>query len=420
MTTKEDVRIELLENVKYLEQSRLATLNILEDLQEEKEALAKAKAEDESILASIGDGLVVVDKDMKVTLVNHATEMAIGWSRQEMLGKIWADLVELETENGKKVLNKNRPLFLAVHAEKTTTTTTTTFSYTRKNKTKFPVAITVSLIILKGEVIGAVEVFRDITKEQEIDKAKTEFVSLASHQLRTPLTAINWYVEMLQSGDAGKLNLKQKKYLEEIYQDSGRMVKLVNDLLNISRIETGRLKIEPELVDLALLITDIIHEIEPWSTGLHREIVFKTSKIPLPMIPVDKTLMRQVIHNIITNAVRYSPESKNPINVSLEKKTGEYLIGVSDDGIGIPKEVQGKIFEKFFRADNARGVEGGGSGIGMYISKSIVEASGGKIWFKSPTLFKKVEDKEVGYGTTFYLSIPISGMKEHDGEKSLS
>jgi signal transduction histidine kinase len=224
---------------------------------------------------------------------------------------------------------------------------------------------------------------------------------------------------MLQSDEIGKLNKKQKEYLEEIYKGSKRMVKLVNNLLNISRIETGLLLIEPEMVNLVSFIKDTIHEVEPWDATLEREVVFEKPDGLLPMVPIDPMMMRQVIQNIVTNAIRYSPQSKNSIKVLLEKKDDKYVISVSDDGIGIPKEDQERIFEKFFRADNAREVISEGSGIGMYISKMVTEASGGNLWFESPTAFKKIDGKEVGYGTTFYISIPISGMKKHEGEKKL-
>ncbi len=408
---------ELNKRILDLEDAHKAIININEDLSIEKSKVETAKAKDEAILSSIGDGVIAIDSNKRIIVMNKIAEKLLGWKIKEAIGKLYEEVVLLEDEKGNLVPVNDRQLNKAFAS--LTTTTTTNFYLISKNKIKFPVAITVSPIILDKKIIGAIEVFRDITKEKEIDKAKTEFVSLASHQLRTPLTAINWYVEMLKSGDAGELNKSQKKYLEEIYKGSERMVKLVNDLLNISRIETGGLKVEPEPVDLVLLIKDIIHEIEPWSTALNHEIIFKKTEVSLPKINVDKILMRQVIHNIINNAVRYSPE-KSSISVVLEKKDVEYVVRVSDEGIGIPKEAQGRIFEKFFRADNAREVEGEGSGIGMYISKSIADVSGAKLWFESPTLFKKIKEKEAGYGTTFYLAIPISGMKKHEGEKGIA
>jgi signal transduction histidine kinase len=260
-------------------------------------------------------------------------------------------------------------------------------------------------------IIGGALVLHDITHIKEIDRMKTEFVSVASHQLRTPLTAINWHLEMLIAGDVGVVNDEQKEYLEEVYSGSKRMVRLVNDLLNVSRLETGRLKIEPELVDLVAYLENIIKEVEPLYAARNCEVRFKKPKEALKPVGLDKTLMWQVIHNLLTNALRYSPKGKCAVSLTLAKSDEkEYLISVRDEGLGIPENVQSRIFEKFFRADNAKQVEAEGSGLGLYIAKMIVSASGGKMWFES------IQNK----GTTFFLTIPMDGMKAVEGEKGLA
>ena len=144
-----------------------------------------------------------------------------------------------------------------------TKTTGTTYYNIGKDQTKFPVAITVTPVVLAGKVVGTIKVFRDITYEREIDKAKTEFVSLASHQLRTPLSTVNWYAEMLLEGDVGELNGKQKKYLDEVYRSNRRMVELVNALLDVSSLELGTFVIEPIQMDICKLSEDVVHEQKP-------------------------------------------------------------------------------------------------------------------------------------------------------------
>jgi len=262
---------------------------------------------------------------------------------------------------------------------------------------------------------GGAVILHDITHLKEVDRMKTEFVSIASHQLRTPLTSINWFIEMLISGDAGKISKKQKEFLEEVHTGSKRMVQLVDDLLNVSRLETGRLKIEPKPVALEGFIQSIIDEAVPIAENKNCTIAFQKPKTKLEKISIDEGLMRQVVHNFITNAIRYSSEAKRSkkkcgIEVALEKKTSDVVISVKDSGIGIPKEAQERIFEKFFRADNARVMEAEGNGLGLYVAKMIVEASGGKVWFETAE----------GKGTTFFASIPAKGMKEKEGEKGLA
>ena len=238
---------------------------------------------------------------------------------------------------------------------------------------------------------------------------KTEFVSVASHQLRTPLGAIKLFTEMLVKKGEKTFDKKQKDYLDNIYQSTQRMVKLVNDLLNVSRIETGRLKIEPESIQMEDFIQSVIDEVEPLAKESKCHITFIKPKPKLQKIGIDYTLMRQVIYNFITNSIRYSSKKQCDIIVTLEQKGDSYITSVKDNGIGIPKKIQSRIFEKFFRADNARKVETEGSGLGMYVAKMIVEASGGKVWFESQ------ENK----GSTFHASLPSKGMKKKDGEKGL-
>jgi two-component system sensor histidine kinase VicK len=214
---------------------------------------------------------------------------------------------------------------------------------------------------------------------------------------------------MLQGGDAGALNDKQKEFLSEVYKGSKRMVQLVSDLLNVSRLESGRLKIEPVPTDLAAFIDEVRKELEPQIHAVDCQVSLKLPEKKIEKVNVDQVLLRQVIVNLLTNAIRYSSQNKEgSVIVSLIADEKGYMISVKDNGIGIPKDVQGRIFEKFFRADNARGIVADGNGLGLYLAKQIMDSSGGAIGFESS-----------GQGTTFYATIPITGMKSKAGEKGL-
>ncbi len=373
--------------------------------------LRQAKAKDEAMLESVGEGLVATGKDGNIVLVNRAFENLLGWKESEVQGKLFINLVAMQDENGKKVENADRPiqkmLKRGAQDNKLTNKTFNAF-YKKKNGTVFPVSVTISPILVEGEVIGVVEVFRDITKEREIDKEKTEFVSLASHQLRTPLSTINWYTEMLLAGDAGKLTANQKKYLEEIYAGNQRMVELVNSLLNVSRLELGTFTIDPEIVNVVELAKAVIKEQEPAikTRKLYVETNFGKD---VPEINADPKLLRMVLQNLLSNAVKYTPESGH-ILVSVEHKDKEILIKVSDSGWGIPKGESSKIFSKLFRASNVKEQDTEGTGLGLYIVKSIVEGSGGTIRFES----------EEHKGTTFFVTLPVEGMKKKEGTRGLS
>ncbi len=245
-------------------------------------------------------------------------------------------------------------------------------------------------------------------KEKEIDNAKDEFVSLASHQLRTPLSTINWYTEMLLAGDAGKLTREQKKYINQIYHSSTRMTELVSALLNISRIELASFAIEPRMTKLKPFIEGILKEFYP-ILQYKKMRVKKTFDTRLLPLPVDEKLLHIVIENIISNAIHYTPDN-GAITIEVQKNAAEILLKITDTGYGIPKSQHDKIFTKLFRADNVRERDTTGNGLGLHIVKSILEQAGCEIWFES----------EENTGTTFFVSIPERGMKQRDGARVLA
>ena len=225
---------------------------------------------------------------------------------------------------------------------------------------------------------------------------------------------------MLIDGDAGKLNTKQKEYLNEVYTGNQRMVALVNALLNVSRLEMGTFTVEPEPTDIIEISKTVIKEMLPMIKK--KEIIVKENYASvLPKINIDPKFIRVVFQNLISNAIKYTPE-KGIVKIIIElRKKDEAIdgatalfdslfISVTDKGYGIPKNQQDKIFSKLFRADNVRERDTEGTGLGLYIVKSIIEHSDGKIWFKSK------ENK----GSTFFVLLPLKGMKKKEGTKTLS
>lgn len=277
----------------------------------------------------------------------------------------------------------------------------------RKNGSLFEVETSASVIKEKsGKPICLMGSFIDITEQKRISRAKTEFVSLASHQLKTPLTNIGWHVESLLKKDFGKVSKKQREYLEIIYNSNLRLVKLVNALLNVSRIELDTFAINSQPINVIEIAENVLKEFS-------RQIKEKRLKLEknfdkLSIIKTDANLIRIVFQNLLSNSVKYTPRNAK-IVFSLKRKNSDLLIRVSDTGYGIPKEQQSEMFAKFFRGDNIRRGEQDGTGLGLYITKSIVEKSNGKIWFKS-------KENE---GTAFYVRIPLKGAKGKKGDKQL-
>ncbi len=241
-------------------------------------------------------------------------------------------------------------------------------------------------------------VVHDITREKEIDKAKSEFVSLASHQLKTPLTSIRWLSESLLGPKSESLSEAQKKYVSDIHEASRRMAEMVNDLLNVSRIELGTLAVRVEEFDATELLKAVVSEQQHAATL--KQIALKLiCPEGLPHLQADKSQVRMVMQNLISNAIKYTPDGGSvEAELSLTGGRREVLFfRVSDTGIGIPKGERDKMFQKLFRAGNAQESVPDGTGLGLYVVKSVLEHAGGGITF----------DTKEGKGTTFYASIPL-------------
>jgi len=256
----------------------------------------------------------------------------------------------------------------------------------------------VALIILILTVILFIIAFiitRSFERLTEAARMKSEFISVVSHQLRSPLSNLRWAIELLMSGRIGKIEEKQTEYFRILKENSARMGELVSDLLTVSRIETATLPLKKKEISLEDLTRELISEFEPFAKASNVEIEFKPQK-DLPQIFADPSQIRLVVENLLDNAIRYIRDKGN-VEILLEKRDKNLYFEIKDNGVGIPKEDQKYIFQKFFRSENILRYQTQGSGLGLFIAKSIVERSGGKIGFKS----------EENKGSTFWFTLPI-------------
>ncbi|MBI2062963.1 MAG: PAS domain S-box protein [Candidatus Yanofskybacteria bacterium] len=357
-----------------------------------------------AILESIGDGLVVVDKAGKILMVNKAFENLVGWKGKDVSGKLLVEVVPREDESGNVVPFNERILTKIL-----STTTTTTWYYIRKDKTRFPAASTITPVIFDGKIIGAVEAFRDITEHEELDIAKTEFISIASHQLRTPVSGLSWITEALQF-TSQNLTPKQQTYIKDLSMLSKRLIGLVEDLLNISRIQLkSTLVTEKNLIDVPVFIEEFIKEIEPYASSKKHAVVFNKSIVGPLTVEINKKSLYNVLQNLISNAIEYSPENTAVI-VNLEKTDSFIKVSIANKGPIIPKDEQSHIFGRFYRGESAKKMKAEGTGLGLYIVKTIIEDTGGKVGFKSE------ESKD----TTFWFTIPLKMTNEDSASRSNS
>jgi signal transduction histidine kinase len=273
----------------------------------------------------------------------------------------------------------------------------------KKNDKKRHYRISTKQVIDEDEEYQfTVTLLEDITRLKEIDNMKSEFVSTVSHEFRTPLTSMNMGLSMVINEDTGELNEEQKELLEAAYEDVERLTELVNDLLDLSKIESGKIEMEFDKVDVNDIIEKTLNPFHKQAEEKEIELKFKQSEDNI-FAYADPSKISWVISNLIGNALRYADEGK--IEVDAEIKGRRVLVSVADNGPGIPKEYQSKIFEKFVRAGSDK-EEKSGTGLGLAIAKEIITAHNGRIWV----------DSEEGEGSTFSFYIPRYGYQEENNE----
>ncbi len=231
----------------------------------------------------------------------------------------------------------------------------------------------------------------------EVDKSKSEIISVAAHQLRTPLSALKWALKILIDEDAGKITLEQRELLHKGMESNERLITLVNDILAMDHIESGRLKYTFIPVQLEDMIQGTIGELLLVASRRQVRVEFVPPRSFMPKVKVDPDKIRDVIQNLIENAIKYTKEG-DTVLVTLTQEQNALVCAIADHGMGIPDEQQQKIFSRFFRAQNAVRAEIEGSGLGLYIAQNVVKRHGGRLWFES----------RVNVGTTFFLSLPLS------------
>lgn len=382
--------------------------SMTEDLNNERNSAIIAQQKDEAVLSSIGDAVFAIDMTGEITLFNPAAETISGYTKEDAIGKHYRDTLKFVLEKD----GSQHDAFITQALSGKLSSMKNHTMLIRKDGAKVAVADSAAPIQNgEGKLLGAIIVFRDVTRENELDRAKSEFVSLASHQLRTPLSAIGWYSEMLLNGDVGKLTKAQKEQVTEIYEGNQRMVELVNSLLNVSRLELGKLQNDAIPTSITEIAHSLEQELKPSAMAKHMTLTMHIDET-LPKVTADPKLLRMIVQNIMSNAVKYTPEkgavevflhpaAKEAVQLqglNLKLPLTEYVfIQVTDTGYGIPKSQQSKIFQKMFRADNVRALDVEGTGLGLYIVREVVQKFGGKIWFES----------HEGKGSTFYVVLPF-------------
>lgn len=347
----------------------------------------------EAILREMGDAVFVTDTNKKITMANKATELLFDLSENEVKNKRIDEVIPLSYESTGK---KPSDLIESVFKNKKMVRPKETLVLDKKSGNKVCIdGVATPIVDNDKKLVGTVWVFRDVTKEREIDKMKSDFVSLASHQLRTPLTGIKWFAELLGENVSILPIEKIREYVEKIGESNNRMICLVNDLVNTSRVDAGKLVKVVEKQFIGEVLKEAVEAQGRIFIDKNIQVVGIDSISRELCVDIDKIQISQVFGNLFNNAAKYS-QPGGDIKVEAELVGENVRVSIQDHGLGIPPAQKDKVFTKFFRGDNvSRNIPG--SGLGLYLSKSIVENHGGRIWFES----------EENVGTTFFVELPV-------------
>lgn len=353
-----------------------------------KEVAEKEKDKTLTIIQNFTDGLIVLDAYRTIAMINPEAEKMIGLPKETIERKKLNDLKE--NPFFQKLIN----IILKNGSIKQV------FREGLNLKENMVIEVTTIPLNREGSALGYLIILHDISREKLTEKMKTEFVSLAAHQLRTPLTKTKWALKSFLGGELGEINKQQEEFIKKSYSANEKIIALVNDLLGVTAIEEGRYLHNPILANIEDLIKSVIESLQGEIKRKRLIFEFEKPKEKLPQIWIDKEKMEIVIQNLVENAVRYT-EIGGRVTIALKSSGKEIEFSVRDTGVGIPREQQNRIFIKFFRAPNVIKMETEGTGLGLFIAKNIIEAHKGRVWFES----------EEGKGSIFYFTLPIKSDK---------
>lgn len=372
-----------------LQKSKDDLSHALKDLKSLNDNLKLEKIKTDSIISSMGSGLIATGKDGNIFIVNKGVEEILQKDKEEILGKpAFLVLDFFDVESG-RISQEEGPHYRALRGE--------AGSADLNLRTKNGMMITTRNVFapmkLGDEIVGAVSILEDVTEEKQTELALKEFVSLASHQLRSPLTVVNWHTEMLLADN--DLNAKTKALAQEILTQNKRMQALVNSLLNLSKVDFGTLDILKEQINISSIVDGAIAN-NALCQKKKNIVVEKHVDENLSLIYSDPIMLSEIFENLLSNAIKYTPEG-GKIVLEVRVDDGHLFVQIRDTGYGIPEKDKPQIFSRLFRASNAKLIDTDGNGLGLYIVKKIVIKLGGSIWFES----------QENQGTTFFIKIPI-------------
>ncbi|MFZ6027083.1 MAG: GAF domain-containing protein [Chloroflexota bacterium] len=359
----------------------------------------------QAILEAVADGVLVTDVQGKITLFNDSAEKVLGLGRQQVVGRSLEHFLGLFGKAGQTWVETIRTW----SEDPTTYKPGDIYAEQIELDNRRVVAVHLSPVRLRSDFLGTVSIFRDITHMVEVDRLKSEFVATVSHELRTPMTSIKGYVDVMLMGATGQLSEQQSHFLKIVKSNTERLAILVNDLLDISRIEAGRATLSMQPVDVAKVVeasvADLKRRMEEENRSMQVDVDIPAT---LPHTYGDTERVRQIIDNLLENAYQYTPaeEWEGRITVTAQQTNGDVQVDVKDNGIGISEEEQERVFERFYRGEDPLVLATSGTGLGLSIVQRLVEMHNGRIWMESTGVR--------GAGSTFSFTLPVASRESSE------
>lgn len=389
------------------------------ELRNSRDQLNKELKHKNSILQNSADGIVILTPDGKITSFSKGAEQITGYSAEEVVGKLCCDVIKHHSQDFEKMCESNLCGLCHLINTKTAVVGKKLFLVNKKGEYVSVLLTTTPIFNEHGEIVEVLQIFKDLTeinnsltKLEQASRSKTEFLATMSHELRTPLNAILGFAELLDAQSFGELNNKQKRFAQNILTAGKHLLSLINDILDITRVESGKLEWENQLIDLPALFTS--------GVNLLREKAAQNGiKIQLNITPQadkfvgDERKLKQILYNLLSNAVKFTPQD-GQVGIEVDKVGNELQVEVWDTGIGIPKEKWQAVFEPFYQVDSYLTRKHQGSGLGLALVKNMINLAGGKIWLTAKpgknTVFKfTVPEGEVGQTKVEEVSLNLQG-----------
>ena len=370
-----------------------------------KNKLSAVENKSDVVINAIDDGVLAISKDGNIELINPSAQQIIGWDQGDALGLNWKSVLKLVTSDGKDVEDLENPIAQSL-SKNQPTHNDKLFLLTSSEK-RILVSIVSSPVGTEGE--GVIVVFRDITKEKAEEREQAEFISTASHEMRTPVASIEGYLGLALNPATAHIDEKARDFITKAHESAQHLGRLFQDLLDISKVEDGRMKNNPKIINVNGFLKDIFDGLATKANEKQLNYIFMPDIIdegkekslqPIFYANIDPDHFREVVSNLIENAIKYTPSGEVVVNVTGDDK--QISVSVKDSGIGIPAEDIPHLFQKFYRVDNSDTREIGGTGLGLYLSRRLAEAMSGNL---------RVESK-YKEGSTFYLEIPRMNSSE--------